>query len=100
MSFRALVAWLSLAVFVFGCAREAPEARTARDSVRPWVAPPGYEWPPRVKKRDRMRPGPSARALTQVDPITTPNRPPLLSDSALPGGEACLERLRARDVAF
>jgi hypothetical protein len=109
MSFRAVLAWLrlvpirvvALVLFVFGCAREAPEARTARDSFQPWVASRDYEWPPRVvKKRDRMRPGASARTLTQIDPITTPNRPPLLSDAALPGGEACLERLRSSDVAF
>lgn len=78
---------LSLAVLgLGGCARQAgPKAEFA-----PWVGPD--QSAESSKKEDR------ALALSQTSPITTPFRDPLPSDAALPGGEACLEQLRARKV--
>lgn len=93
-----LLVGLCLAV---GCARETPSARSPDPSFAPWVTPPGYAWPPRsVSKTDRMHPGERAFSLSKTDPITTPNRPALPSDSLIPGGEACIERLRQRGVRF
>jgi len=95
----ALLIVATLLLSVLGCARETPGARAPRPGFRPWVAAPGYSWPPRVKQ-DRMNPGPRAIALAKTDPITTAQRPPLPSDSLLPGGPACLERLAERGVRF
>jgi hypothetical protein len=92
---------LGLLLFAMGCAREAPSARTPDPGFRPWLTPPGYAWPPRaLSKEDRMHPGLRAEELSKTAPVTTANRPPLPSDSLIPGGADCIERLRERDVRF
>jgi len=97
---HALVLVAALVVAALGCARETPRARAPELGFRPWIAPPGYSWPPRSVKRDRREVGPGALALSKSDPITTPARSPLPSDSLLPGGATCLERLAERGVRF
>jgi hypothetical protein len=47
-----------------------------------------------------MHPGLRAEELSKTAPVTTPNRAPLLSDSLIPGGEDCVERLRERGARF
>jgi hypothetical protein len=92
---------LGLLFLAAGCAREAPSARTPDPGFRPWVTPPGYAWPPRsLAKEDRMHPGLRAEELSKTAPVTTANRPPLPSDSLIPGGDDCIERLRERGVRF
>lgn len=92
---------LALGLFAAGCAREAPSARVPDPSFSPWITRPGYAWPPRtLLKEDRMKPGERALSLSKTDPITTANRPPLPSDSLIPGGEDCVDRLRERGVHF
>lgn len=96
---------LSVAAFAacsaLACAREAPSARAPTAALRPWVAPPGYDWPPRtVKKEDRMHPSARAIELSKTSPITSANRAALPSDTLVPGGEQCLARLREQDVRF
>lgn len=92
---------LGLLFFAIGCAREAPSARTPDPGFRPWLTPPGYAWPPRaLSKQDRMHPGLRAEELSKTAPVTTANRPPLLSDSLIPGGADCIERLREREIRF
>lgn len=96
-----LVLLVGLALATAGCARELPDPRTAHEGFQPWVVPADYAWPPRVvAPEDRTKPGPSVEALTRVHPVTRRDRAPLLSDSVLPGGGECLERLRAHGVPF
>jgi hypothetical protein len=98
---RAETLLLGLALVVAGCAREAPAARTPNPGFMPWITPPGYAWPPRtVAKKDRMHPGLRAEELSKTAPVTTPNRPPLPSDSLIPGSGDCVDRLRERYVRF
>lgn len=47
-----------------------------------------------------MQPGPRAEELSKTAPVTTPNRAPLLSDSLIPGGDDCVDRLRERGARF
>ena len=96
MSVRGL-AGLSCAFFAFGCAREARVAETPRAGL-PWATPTDYAWPPRVNAPSSQRPSVAER--TRKHPVTTSNRAPLPSDRALPGGERCLELLRASAVPF
>ena len=96
LSLAALVALSSLA-----CARETPSARTPTAELRPWMAPSGYDWPPRTVRKDaRMQPGEQAIELSKTSPITSSHRGPLASDSLIPGGEECLARLREQGVRF
>jgi hypothetical protein len=98
---RLVLLVIGLGLAVAGCAREAPSARTPDPSFMPWVTPPGYAWPPpSVGKEDRMHPSDRALLLSKTDPITTANRPALPSDTLIPGGEDCLDRLRERGVRF
>lgn len=69
--------------------------------MRPWVTPADYAWPPRnLTAKDRTQPGARELARSRTDSVTTSTRPPLLSDSLLPGGVACLKQLAFRGVAF
>lgn len=89
------------AVSALACARETPTARTPTAGLRPWMAPPGYEWPPRtISKDDRMHPGRRALELSKASPITSSHRAPLPSDALIPGGEQCLGRLQEEGVRF
>jgi hypothetical protein len=47
-----------------------------------------------------MHPGRRAEELSKTAPVTTPNRPPLPSDSLVPGGSDCVDRLRERGAHF
>lgn len=47
-----------------------------------------------------MHPGLRAEALSKTAPVTTANRPPLPSDTLIPGGSDCVDRLRERGVRF
>jgi hypothetical protein len=47
-----------------------------------------------------MHPGQRAEELSKTASVTTPNRPPLPSDSLFPGGSDCVDRLRERSVRF
>lgn len=93
----ALVASLSAAA----CAREVPTAHAPSASLRPWFTPQGYSWPPRtIVKEDRMHPSVRAIELSKTNPITTANRAALPSDSLIPGGNDCIERLREHGARF
>jgi hypothetical protein len=83
-----------------GCARERPDALSPHDALRPWVTPADYAWPPRSTARaaDRSQPDRDALARSFGDPITRPDRELLLSDTLLPGGEACLAQLEERQL--
>lgn len=84
-----------------GCARETPSARAPSAALRPWVTPAGYGWPPRtIEKEDRMHPSERALALSKTHPVTTAHRSALPSDSLIPGGDQCLNRLREHNVRF
>ncbi len=99
--FRLPVTAVVLSALASGCARETRSAKAPDASFRPWVTPPGYAWPPKVVAReDRLQPGARAVELSKTDPITTSLRPALPSDSLIPGGEQCLERLREQGVRF
>jgi len=90
---------LSLCWLASACARESRGVNAPDYGFAPWVTPvppgqPGSKKP----KDDRMNPGADALVRSQRDPITTPFRAPLLSDTALPGGKECLARLAAREI--
>jgi len=92
---------LALAFALVGCAREAPTARAPKPGFMPWITPPGYAWPPRtLAKQDRLQPGPRAEQLSKTAPVTTALRAPLPSDTLIPGGGDCVERLRERGARF
>lgn len=85
---------IGLALSILGCAREQPGARAPHDGLRPWVTASG-ESAPRKGEKDRDGKGQPAG-----DPITTPFRAALPSDSLFPGGKPCLEGLKSAEVAY
>jgi hypothetical protein len=90
---------ISITCLTLSCARENPGARAPQSGFAPWIAPPAGHPSRTASRQNRFKPGAEALARSQLDPITTPFRAPLLSDFALPGGEACLSRLRTRGIS-
>ncbi|MFO7180337.1 MAG: extensin family protein [Pseudomonadota bacterium] len=86
------IALLGFAVVAFACAREIPDPQYP--DAHPY---PASAWPPpgaTASSADRVL------ARTAQSPVTTRHRGLILSDVALPGGAACLERLGRTGIAF
>ena len=85
-----------VALFAVGCAREAPPP-TAPAPTGPF--PADYAWPPRVLGQAEPPAASSVMARVPVTPTPAarseaPPPAPAAPTSAIPGGEACLAKLR------